>query len=195
MNKKSIGAILFFISLQCFPGINLEGIIIDSEGYDTVKSAHVMVNNRIKATSDINGRFTIPVNLNDTITFSHLGFLQDPVIISDSVINSPMPVIFKIKIKYYEIDEVKVFRYHDYQSFKQDFMSQAENKGLIEGEELGETISEQVLMGYAPEYDSYQNYRHELNLPKRDSPQILFYSSSGNMGISGFLKSFKRKRR
>ena len=195
MNRISISMTFFYISLQCFPGTNLEGIIIDSEGYDTVKSAHVMVNNRIKATSDMHGRFTIPVNLNDTITFSHLGFLQDPVIITDSVLYSPVPVTFKIKIKYYEIDEVKVFRFHDYESFKQDFMRQAENKGLIEGEELGKTLSEQVLLGYAPEYDSYQNFKHELKQHKSNEPQIILFSSSGNMGISSFIKAIKRKRR
>lgn len=65
------------------------------------------------------GNFNIDANLGDTIIIQTLGYLAEKIIVTDSMLTSHTAI--QLKTRLYDIDEAKIIRFRDYESFKLAF--------------------------------------------------------------------------
>ena len=67
------------------------------------------------------GKFVIPASTGDTLVMSAIGFLSKVVFINDENIESAYTV--RLSPRTYEIGEVKVFPFKNYEDFKKEFLA------------------------------------------------------------------------
>ncbi len=96
------------------------GRIIDDSTGNRVSWVHIFNESRREwYTSDGSGRFSIPVNGNDTLVFRAMGFLGKVHIVDVERLDSVE--VIRMLPRYYEIGEVAIRGYRSYESFMQEF--------------------------------------------------------------------------
>ena len=105
--KRTSMFTLLLITLRCFSqSMTCAGTISDSETGLPLPFVHVLQGNTLLAVSDINGGFSLQVNLNDTINFSCVGFKPIAIIIEKG--HSELPQMIRLQPTTLLLDEVTV---------------------------------------------------------------------------------------
>lgn len=73
------------ISFTAAAQVKVSGIVIDSVTFKAISDVHITINNRVGATSDGEGNFSIVARPFDTLTFSRIGYVsvKFPVILDE----------------------------------------------------------------------------------------------------------------
>ncbi|MCK4662377.1 MAG: hypothetical protein KAT68_05900 [Bacteroidales bacterium] len=102
----------------------LIGKLINSFDSSVVTDAHIININSNKGTiSNNKGIFKIPVNKNDTLVFSSIGFEYTVFTVCDSILNKADTIEINLLPRCYELPSVKIFPYMNYEDFKQAFLN------------------------------------------------------------------------
>ena len=111
ISSQRLAAQIDSSSIQVFSG----KIVDDSLGY-SLPSVHLWnESTRMGGISDASGEFSIHVRSQDTVVFSAIGYESYVTVISSSL---DQKVVVRLKSKKYEIDELVVRRFRNYESFK-----------------------------------------------------------------------------
>lgn len=114
--------LLFIVSQRLTGQVDSSGIkvfsgkIIDDSLAYSLPSVHLWnESTRMGTISDASGEFAIHVRSQDTVVFSAIGYESYVTVISSSL---NQKVVVRLKSKKYEIDELVVRRFRNYESFK-----------------------------------------------------------------------------
>jgi hypothetical protein len=103
------------------PASAFHGRIIDDSTRQSVAYSHLFnESKRIGAISDETGTFKIMAKQGDTIIFSAVGYLHKVVVLSDSCKGNNN--LITLTPVFYDIEEVSVVAYGDYEDFKKAFL-------------------------------------------------------------------------
>jgi len=110
--KLLIGFLLFcpFVFAQTTVSKKMEGIVKSKDG--DVAAVHVLNTSSSKATiTNINGYFSIPVKLNDTLVFSAVQYKKKTMVISEKMLSSSLLTVYLLEALN-QLDEVVVMPYN-----------------------------------------------------------------------------------
>ena len=101
--------------------INISGEIIDQENGEAVPYVNIINKNTDQGTtSDLSGKFNIPVSQADTLIFSAVGFDKYTLVVAnENVKDNQLKVKILLEPSTYELSPVNVYAYKDEASFKQ----------------------------------------------------------------------------
>lgn len=103
--------------------IQFSGIIRNLE-HRPVGHVNIVVLNRSRGTTaDSRGLFSFVVHPSDTVLFSHLGYKPTIHVIPDTLENDQYPSDIFLVSDTFQLAEVKVFPWKNYQEFKDDFIA------------------------------------------------------------------------
>ncbi len=195
--KKSfyLNVIVLFLAVSiyeksCKANDTIWGHVVNISTFEPIPQAHIWINNRVITTTDNNGFFKVTTNKCDTLIISHLSYISNPLVLTDSVLHVFDTLKIYLDLRNYEINEVKIFPFHDYSSFKRHFLNLGPNEANVTVEQNMENILLQKENGYTPAYDSHENFKYLINSSQR-LPGIVLFSSSGNRGIGALFKNRK----
>ena len=124
--KFTILLIFYFIAFSLYAQddqgkkIILSGEIISTEENEAIPFVHIINKSSNKGTvSDADGKFKIPMNENDTLIFSAMGFDKYHFSLNKKPDNNQVFVKIELNTSTMELKPVEVFAYKDAESFKE----------------------------------------------------------------------------
>ena len=127
---KIIVTLLFLIIMstslqaqQLFQSYSIaSGSIIDDSTGKQIAFVHLYNESQRRGyIANEEGKFKVPASEGDTIVLSALGYLSRVVIVTDSYFHSG--IVLELSPQIYEIDEVTVRAFRDYEDFKKQFLA------------------------------------------------------------------------
>ncbi|MGI9541893.1 MAG: carboxypeptidase-like regulatory domain-containing protein [Cyclobacteriaceae bacterium] len=170
----------------------LSGVVVDSETMEPLPYAHVILNGKLFTQPNSQGMFFLPMNAEDTLTISHIGYRSEQKIIEVAKdIKTLSVAIFLAKdITLLEAIEVTPMPATE-ASFKQAVLEMEIGPKLTSNmEKQHMQITFDMIMGPKVSYDAYENYRGI-----GQSKGFTLFSSGPNKGILRAIKSFKSKKK
>lgn len=107
------------------------GVVFSSEALTSpLAQVNIVVNSVRGTNSDDNGAFSVNVNANDTLKFTHIGYHPTTVVIPDSVKGGKLIARIFLVSDTVNIKQVVVTSMQDYSEFKDSFMKMENDKEM-----------------------------------------------------------------
>ncbi|MEQ8471295.1 MAG: hypothetical protein RIC35_08915 [Marinoscillum sp.] len=159
------------------------GQVIDLQSREPIPFAHI-ISATLGTTSNLEGKFRMPVNVGDTLLITHVNFEPFRAIVTSDSMNiflKPSDVL---------LNEVIIGLLPSEAQFKQEILESRveptkEEKAATETMQMAKTL---FLAGYTPEMNSLDNYKDYIKGPQG----VSILSSDPSKGI---IKSFKNLNR
>jgi hypothetical protein len=102
----------------------IRGKVLGADSLQALADVHI-INKKSGSgwISKADGTFIISASQHDTLVFSAIGFEQKEIAFSASLLDKHHVLRVQLTPKTYELDQVTVLPYPDYEQFKQDFVS------------------------------------------------------------------------
>jgi hypothetical protein len=101
----------------------LNGLIRDKiTGMGVVNAIILNYSTRRNVYSNENGAFNLGVSIGDTVVLSAVGYYYNRLVVSDSLLGAPVPVIFTFAPRAYEITEARIIGLSSYDDFRNRFI-------------------------------------------------------------------------
>tara|TARA_B100000809_G_scaffold252631_1_gene287553 strand:- start:4052 stop:4768 length:717 start_codon:yes stop_codon:yes gene_type:complete len=136
--KKSLFVLFTVVCFSAIYGQNnnddkalFSGVVFSSEALtDPLSQVNVLVNNSRGTNSDDKGFFSIYLDANDTLVFSHVGYHSTTIFIPDSIKGGKLIARIFLVSDTVNIEQVVVTSRQDYTDFKKSFMKMENDKEL-----------------------------------------------------------------
>jgi hypothetical protein len=165
------------------------GTVYNKFSLDSLPFTSVSINGKLGFVTDEEGNFVTNLLNTDTLIFSHLGYFDTKIVLSELGSSDILYVNVLMEKKVYEISEAIIRPYNTYAEFKQALLElDTSSKGLSNSEVNIYLLITHLRAGYLVEKDSYGNYRNDLNLRYIDNKSVVLFSSAPHRGLIPALK-------
>jgi len=170
--------------------IHVTGRTYDMDSLEVLPFVALTVDDDMGLISDQNGYFALDLTVGDTLAFSHVGYLISTLVLSEvNYQNDTLYLEIFMERQAYELPEVTIFPYRDYEAFKHAFMQLESDE--VNGDNFSKNIELLLLQlnsGYIPDKDSYSVYRNMMMMKDQNNNSFIFISSEPGKGIYPFLQ-------
>jgi len=103
--------------------VQFSGVIRNLEHHTVPNVNIIILNRRMGTTADGRGLFSFIVQPNDTVLFSHIGYKPTIHVIPDTLENRHYPADIFMVSDTFQLAEVKIFPWKNYEEFKEAFIA------------------------------------------------------------------------
>lgn len=162
---------------------HISGQVLDKMTKDPVPFTHIVGKGR-QVITNANGEFSIPVNIGDTLTFSHINFERNSILITDI---SERKIMIYLNAKENLLKEIVIRDYLPEEEFKQEIIKRKvqyteDEVNAIQNVEYSTILYKK---GYVPEMNSLDNFKNYMKEPQG----VTLFSSDPSKGL---IKSIQR---
>jgi hypothetical protein len=165
----------FFLYLLVLPGsaqekklIQLNGRVIN-EMLEPLPFSHILIMNSYRgAITNSNGRYTLVVEVGDTVLFSAAGYKRKYLRMPGTVTKPFLQLDVQLEIDTLVIDAVEVYPWKSYEEFKEAFVNlKLPTDDMERARRNIALIRTQIIMDYEP--DSYANFQNIMEQQYRQT--------------------------
>ncbi len=165
---------------------------IKNDSLEPLSFVHILVINKNKGTiTDFNGYFSFPVQNNDTILFTYIGYKPYEFIVPDTLNDNNFFKLTMIRDTIF-INEIDVFPWSTYEQFKHAFLTlYIPDDDYVRAERNMQLIKIQQLLSDYP-IDGSQAYKHYMNKQYNKLYYSGFYPTINILGLAELINAIKR---
>jgi hypothetical protein len=170
--------------------IKVTGAVYDIESLDSLPFSDILINRKKHLVTNNKGFFCAALLINDTLVISHLGYSTSEIILSElTTYRDSLHINVLMKKQVYNIEEVSILRYRNYEEFKRTILNHnINNQDLSNADDNIKIMKSQIKNGYLPDKDGRENYSYLMSYKNTCSNSITIFSIPPEKGILPAIK-------